>query len=436
MLPISTIQQAFAQAQKASMQLRKLLTGKSRPSAQSVRQAMEEGAQFNWMTQQGKQSNNETAISMALTRGYHEALDVILDYAGSPRPPKGGSFFEMALGSARSPSSVEDFSGCVKVLLRHGYGFEDDVSATTLATAMDRDMVDHARVLIASGALGACDRLMVAENILVAAMSMKGGARLLVEHATPEQREVFSLIWWKCAKPADLLAEDEDYVISKGLEYSIPGQELQDYIASNRPSLLRGMIRNGMPIQTMAPLNEWETDGCEPFWRRLPNAMFGLVHEDVDLAGFGLDRPSTREGMNWLSYMALHENLTEKKTYSSVDHLQETRRMLPLMQKAGLDVALTDHRGYTAGWYILLDLIENEKRHSPAHIKQWVELVRDFKLYLAPVMVGGEPVAFLEAHEGQMGRFLDRHGLREQAEADLLNQTSPAANARPGLRRI
>ena len=435
MLPIATVQEAFRQAQQASMQLRKLLTGKSRPSQAAVRQVMEAGAQFNWMSQQGKQSSNDTAMSLALARGYHEALDVVLEYAGSPRPPKGSSFFEMALGSVRTPSSAQDFAGSVEALLRHGYDFEDEVSGTALAAAMDRDMVEHARILIQAGALSACNQLKVGEVILSAAMGMKGGTAMVMEGAKPREREVFALLWWKSAKSAHL-GEDLDYIASQGLALSKPDAQMQDYIASNRPELMRSLIRNGMPIPTMAPLNEWEPEVCEPFWRRVPHAMFGLLEEGLRVDDFSFDRASTREGMNWLSYMVLHENLTEKKSYSSVDHLKETRRLLPLMQEGGLDVSAVDHRGYTAGWYILLDLIENQKRHSPAHVKEWVELVRDFKLYVAPVLVDGERVPFLEAHEGQMGRFLDQHGLRQQAEADLLNHASTPAVGRPNMRRI
>ena len=232
------------------------------------------------------------------------------------------------------------------------------------------------------------------------------------------------------------VGDDMPYILSTGLSLSQPASEDQDYLANNRPDLLAALINAGLAIQSFAPVDEWESATPEPFWRRNPHAMFKLLDGKCDPSAFVLDQPSPRDGTNWLSFMALHQNLVEKKTYTSVDPVVETRRILPQAVAAGLDVNAVDHRGYTAGWYILLDLIENTNRHPVAHVKAWLELVKDFELYAAPVVVGGEDLPFLEAHEGQMANFLGRHGLLEQAQAATLQRTVVPSVGRPNARRI
>lgn len=429
------------------MRLRKLLVGKDRPSGEAVRSCMEQGAQFNWMTQQGRQSSNDTAISMSLARGLHEALDVILDYTGKVAPPKNGSFFEMALGSVKIPTSAGDFKKCVASLCAHGYAFGDEESSSfVLARAFDLDMSKHAKILLDAGAIGPCESPRIAALTLQAAMGMEGGVKMLLDAASPHQKEVFGACWWGSIVNVEM-QDDKDDIITQGLALSPPSIQAQDHIVCRRPALLLDMINLGCKIHSHGPMEDSnETflhqekgsshDSNEPFWRRNKHAMFDLMKGECDRSGFALGHPSPTDGSHWLSHMVLHENLVLGESWAKVASDARVRQILPALVAAGENMDAVDHRGYTAGWYILLDLIENPSSHSPSKIQGWLDVVRDFELYAAPVVVGGESVPFLEAHEGQMAAFLGRHGLLEHAQAAALERTTRVANARHSARRI
>lgn len=439
MIPLTTIQQSIEQARKASLALRRLLRHNLAPSAQDVRECMERGAQIQWMSTKGSHAA-EHAVLIALSKGYVDAVEVMLEYSGPVAAPRGQSLFAVALGERSAPTHPDDYRRCVNALIKHGCSVKDEeaVQYPALRSAFERRHLLHAEMLLSSGAVELMEDRDFVMAILHSAMDHPDSIDLLLRFCPLDQFEVIAKHWWEAAEKKPRSSTAIEKIVSHGLQSAPPDVSTAIHLLDGSPGILASMLRQGFELPAMYALNSWDDQSMEPAWRQKPENVHHLLDAGTPASSLNLATNESRNGLNWLSYMVKEEHVVDSQKWRAKESLAGVfANVLPHAIAAGLDVASPDRDGITAGLHIINSLMEqrnNPEKSSDNNTREWLELVVEFELLV------GTDASLRAVSSGPIASFLASHGLLDRIKAQVDHRTLtlecpiPPARPRPNRR--
>lgn len=405
---------------------------------------MGQGAQAQWMSKQGTHAA-EHALLTALSRGFVDAAEVILEYSKDLPAPRGQSLFAIALGAQDEPNHPDDYKRMVQALLAHGYTFEDQekVARTALAEVFQRNLDTHAAILLEAGAGKLFEDQGFTRDVLKSSMCSLKGVEVLTRYCPLEKTPSLLENWWRCASEASRGVSNMESLVRIGLESALVSDELAFSLLKNATPIMAEMLRQGFELPAFHPLEAWETVADEqPAWRHNPGNLNEILVAGVPAKSLNLQAPESRLGLNWLSYMVVEEGVVDIQSWRpNESRATLVASMLPHAIHAGLDIHARDDEGFTAGHRIVDALMKNKSSDDGSRLntQAWLDLVADFGLLTTPALVEGVEVPLDKVNGGRTAIFLSGRGYLARVLAQIdhheLSQGAPAASQMSSSRR-